>query len=64
MVRRRRTPAEIINEFPEAEVAVTTGPSFAPVDRVFGNTEQTYGRRCNEGGGLQVEQARTLSQLE
>ena len=52
MVRRQRTPAQIINEFREAEAALAPGQSLAQICKALGITEQTYDRRRNECGGL------------
>jgi len=55
MARRTHSPEQIINKLREAEVMAS---------RQIGITEQTYYRWRKEYGGMQVEQARRLKELE
>jgi len=62
--RKRFTPEEIIGKLREAEVALANGKKLADVCRQLGVTEVTYYRWRREFGGLKVDQARRLKDLE
>jgi transposase-like protein len=62
--RKRFTAEEIIGKLREAEVALATGKKLADVCRQLGVTEVTYYRWRREFGGLKVDQARRLKDLE
>ena len=64
MARRRYTAEEIIGKLREAEVALAQGQKMAMVVRKLGVSEQTYYRWRREYGGLRVEQAKRLKDLE
>lgn len=64
MARRKHTAEEIINKLREAEVAISQGSSVAEASRRLGITQQTLYRWRAEYGGLRVDQARRLKQLE
>jgi putative transposase len=64
MVRRRFTPEQIINKLREAEIHINQGVSIAEASRKVGITQQTYYRWRKEYGGLRIEQARKLKNLE
>lgn len=64
MARRKHTAEEIINKLREAEVAISEGLSVAEASRRLGITQQTLYRWRTEYGGLRVDQARRLKQLE
>ena len=64
MARKRHTPEQIINKLREVEVALARGQTVVEAVRQIGVTEQTYYRWRNEYGGLSVDQARRLKQLE
>jgi transposase-like protein len=64
MARRKRSPEEIIGKLREAEVLLAQGKTVGEVCRSIGVTEQTYYRWRNEYGGLKVDQARRLKELE
>ena len=64
MVRRSFTPEQIINELREAEIHVNQGISIAEASRKIGVTQQTYYRWRKEYGGLRIEQAKRLKNLE
>jgi len=55
---------EIIGKLREAEVALANGKKLADVCRQLGVTEVTYYRWRREYGGLKVDQARRLKDLE
>ena len=63
MGRRRHTAEQIIAKRREAEVALAQGQTVAQVCKALEVTEQTYYRRRQAYGGMQVEQARRLKQL-
>ena len=64
MVRKTYTPEQIINKLREAEIHINQGISIAEARRKLGITEQTYYRWRREYGGLRIEQARKLKNLE
>jgi putative transposase len=64
MPRKRFTSEQIIGKLREAEVALAKGHSMPLVCKKIGVTEQTYYRWRKEYGGLKVEQAKKLKQLE
>ena len=64
MPRKRFTSEQIIGKLREAEVALAKGQSMPLVCKKIGVTEQTYYRWRKEYGGLKVEQAKKLKQLE
>jgi len=64
MVRKNFTPEQIINKLREAEIHINQGIPIVEVSRKIGITEQTYYRWCKEYGGMRVEQAKKLKNLE
>jgi len=64
MSRKRYPMEQIIDKLREAEVLGAKGVAVPEVCRQLGVTEQTYYRWRKEYGGLRVEQARRLKQLE
>ncbi len=64
MGRQRYTPEQVIGKLREAEVALAKGQTVVEVVRTLGITEQTYYRWRTEYGGVKVEQARRLKDLE
>ena len=64
MVKRKHTAEEIINKLREAEVVISAGSTVAETVRRIGVSEQTFYRWRAEYGGLRVDQARRLKQLE
>lgn len=64
MGRKRPTPAEVIGKLREAEVLIAQGRSVAEAARAIGITEQSYDRWRQEFGGLKMDQARRLKELE
>ena len=64
MARKRHSPEQIINKLREVEEALARGERVVEAVRQIGVTEQTYYRWRNEYGGLSVDQARRLKQLE
>ena len=64
MKKTRYTPEQIIGKPREAEVVLAKGRNVAQVCRQIEVTEQTYYRWRKEYGGLKVEQAKRLKELE
>jgi len=64
MSRKRHTPEQIIRKLREAEVELGKGQTTAEVARKIGVTEQTYYRWRKEYGGLRLDQAKRLKELE
>ena len=64
MGRKRHTPEQIIRKLREAEVALAQGQTTAAVARKLSITEQTYYRWRKEFGGLRLDQAKRLKDLE
>ena len=64
MARRTYTPEQIINKLREAEILLSQGLTVAEATRQLGVTEQTYYRWRKEYGGMRVEQAKRLKDLE
>ena len=64
MPRKRFTSEQIIGKLREAEVALAKGTQIAVVCKQLGVAEQTYYRWRKEYGGLKVEQAKKLRELE
>lgn len=64
MGRKRRTAEEIIGYLREVEVRLAKGETIGIACRAIGVTEQTYYRWRREYGGLKVNQAKRLKELE
>jgi transposase-like protein len=64
MPRKRYTPEQIINSLREAEVLLSQGSTTAEAARHLGITEQTYYRWRKEYGGMRINQAKRLKELE
>ncbi len=64
MGRKHHTPEQIIRKLREAEVELAKGQSTAEVARKLGVAEQTYYRWRREYGGLRLDQAKRLKELE
>ena len=64
MPKKRFTPEQIIGLLRQAEVELAQGRTVGEVCRTIGVSEQTYYRWRNEYGGLKVDQARRLKDLE
>ena len=64
MVRKAFKPEQIINKLREAEVLLSQGSTVGEASRKLSITEQTYYRWRKEYGGMRVEQARRLQELE
>ncbi|GAB5486243.1 MAG: hypothetical protein Pars93KO_26770 [Parasphingorhabdus sp.] len=64
MARKRYAAEQIIGMLREAEVRLSQGEKTGEICRSLGISEQTYYRWRREYGGLKVDQARRLKELE
>jgi len=64
MAKKRFSVEQIINHLREADVLLAQGESVRGVCRCIGVSEQSYYRWRREYGGLKVDQARRLKELE
>jgi putative transposase len=64
MPKKRFSSEEIIHKLREAEVLSAQGRTIAEISRQLDITEQTYFRWRKEYGGLKVDQAKRLKDLE
>jgi transposase-like protein len=64
MARRKHTPEQIIQKLREAEIALGQGQTLKAVSKQLAVTEQTYYRWRKEYGGLRMDQAKRLRELE
>jgi len=64
LAKRTFKPEQIINKLREAEVLLSQGSTVGEASRKLGVTEQTYYRWRKEYGGMRVEQAKRLRELE
>ena len=64
MPRKRHSDEQIIHKLREAEVALAQGQGVKLVCKQIGVTEQTYYRWRKEYGGLRLDQAKRLKELE
>ena len=64
MARRRHTAEQIILKLREAEVALSKGQKLSAICKQLEVTEQTYYRWRKEFGGLRLDQAKRLRELE
>jgi transposase-like protein len=64
MAKRGLTAEQIINKLREVEVLLSQGATVGEASRKIGVTEQTYYRWRKGYGGMRVEQAKRLKELE
>ena len=64
MSRKRYTPEQIIGMLREAEVSLSQGQTVGQVCRTLSVSEQSYYRWRKEYGGLKIDQAKRLKDLE
>jgi len=64
MGRKRFTAEQIINMLREAEVLLNQDSTVGEVCRKLGISEQTYYRWRKDYGGMRVDQAKRLKELE
>ncbi len=64
MSRKRHSPEQIINKLRQAEVDLARGATVPQGCKEIRVTDQTYYRWRAEYGGMRVDQAKRLKQLE
>lgn len=64
MGRQRFTVETIVRKLRESEVDLSQGQTVAQVVKKLGVSEQTYYRWRKEYGGLRIDQAKRLKELE
>ena len=64
MPRKKQSPEEIIRKLREAEVLLEQGVAKEEMLRKIGVSNNTYCRWKKEMGGMRVEQAKRLRELE
>ena len=64
MSRKVFKPEQIIGKLREAEGLISQGQTVGEVCRQIGVTDQTYYRWRKEYGGLRLDQAKRLKELE
>ena len=64
MARKRYTPEHIIRLLRQAEVLSSQGKSVSEISREIGVTENTYYRWRKEYGGMRIDQAKRLRDVE
>jgi len=64
MGSKRYSPEQIIRHLRQAEVLSSQGRKISEISRDIGITENTYYRWRKEYGGMGVNQARRLKELE
>ena len=64
LVKKVFKPEQIINKLREAEVLISQGATVGEASRKLGIVEQTYYRWRKEYGGMRIEQAKRLKELE
>jgi transposase-like protein len=64
MGRQPYKPEQIISKLREAEILLSNGQTIQTAARQIGVTEQTYYRWRKEYGGMKVDQAKRLKDVE
>lgn len=64
MAKQWYKPEQIINKLREAEVLLSQGATIAVVSKKIGVSDHTYYRWRKEYGGMRVDQAHRLKELE
>jgi transposase-like protein len=64
MAKKGCTAEQIINSLREAEILLSQGETIAAVSKKIGVSAHTYYRWRKEYGGMRVDQARRLKELE
>ncbi len=64
MVKKGYTPEQIINKLREAEVMLSQGSTLTVILKKIGVSDATYYRWRKDYGGMRVDQARRLKELE
>jgi putative transposase len=61
---KRQTPEQVVNVLRQIEVGIANGKTTPLACKEAGITEQSYYRWRKEYGGLKVDQAKRLKELE
>jgi len=64
MARKRYTAEQIIGHLRQAEILISEGKTIGEAARQLSISEQTYYRWRREYGGMEVDQARRLKELD
>jgi transposase-like protein len=64
MPKKGYSPEQIIHKLREAEVLLSQGNTIGAVSKKIGVSDYTYYRWRKEYGGMRVDQARRLKELE
>ncbi len=64
MPKKAYTPEQIINKLREAEVLLSQGSTLPVVWKKIGVSDCTYYRWRKEYGGMRIDQAKRLKELE
>ena len=64
MSRKRYSAEEIVNKLRQADVLIAQGRTISQVCKEIGVADQTYYRWRKEYGGMRVDQAKRLKDLE
>ena len=64
MSQKKHTPEQIISKLREAEVELAQGATVAAACKKLGVSDHTYYRWRAEYGGMRVDQAKRLKELE
>jgi len=64
MSKKRYSSEQIITKLREVEIMLSKGSTIGEASKKIGVTEQTYYRWRKQYGGMKVEQARRLKDLE
>jgi putative transposase len=64
MEKKRFTAEQIISKLREAEVLQSSGLSIVEICRQLGVKEQTYYKWRKEYGGMRIDQAKRLKEVE
>ena len=64
MPKKRYTAEDVIHKLREADVLLAQGSSVAQVCKQLGIADQTYYRWRKNFGGMKVDQAKRLKELE
>jgi putative transposase len=64
MAKKGYTPEQIINKLREAEILLSQGATIAQISKKIGVSDHTYYRWRKEYGGMRIDPARRLKELE
>ncbi len=64
MPKKTYTPEQIINKLREAEILLSQGATLAVIWKKIGVSDCTYYRWRKEYGGMRIDQAHRLKELE